>query len=77
MTASGLIFIGATLDSKFRALDADSGETLWEADLPAPGMAVPITYEANGRQYVVISAGGNSYAGGALSDALVAFALPD
>ena len=50
---------------------------LYDYDLPAPGMTVPITYRAGGRQYVVIAAGGNARAGTAQSDALVAFTLPD
>lgn len=76
-TASGLIFIGATMDSKFRALDLRTGKELWSAKLPAPGMAVPMSYAAAGRQYIVIAAGGNAPAGTRLGDALVAFALPE
>ena len=59
VTAGGLVFIGATLfDKKFRAFDKDTGELLWETTLPFAGTATPITYEVNGRQYVVIAAGG-------------------
>jgi len=76
ITASGLIFIGATLDSKFRALDLGSGRELWSAPLPAPGMAVPMTYLDHGRQLVVIAAGGNGLAETELSDAIIAYALP-
>lgn len=76
-TASGLIFIGASMDSKFRALDVRTGKELWSAKLPAPGMAVPMSYAAAGRQFVVIAAGGNAPAGTRLGDALVAFALPE
>lgn len=75
VTAGGLIFIGATADEKFRAFDKDTGEILWEADLPFGGNATPSTYMVDGRQYVVISAGGgksNRPAGGSI----VAFALP-
>jgi quinoprotein glucose dehydrogenase len=75
-TAGGLVFIGASMDSKFRALDVRTGKELWSAGLPAPGMAVPMSYAAAGRQYVVIAAGGNAPAGTKLGDALVAFALP-
>lgn len=75
-TDGGLIFIGASMDSKLRALDLRSGRELWQADLPAPGMAVPMTYMAGGRQYVVIAAGGSAQVGTKISDAIVAFALP-
>ena len=75
ITGGGLIFIAATMDDEFRALDVENGRELWRATLPAPGMAVPMTYEVNGRQFVVIAAGGNARVGGAQSDALVAFAL--
>jgi len=59
VTAGGLLFIGATnFDKKFRAFDKATGELLWEATLPFSGNATPITYEINGRQYLVIAAGG-------------------
>jgi quinoprotein glucose dehydrogenase len=76
VTAGGLIFIGATMDSKFRALDPASGRELWSADLPAPGMALPMTYLAGGRQFVAIAAGGNAQVGTKIGDSIVAFALP-
>lgn len=76
-TDGGLIFIGASMDSKLRALELRSGRELWQADLPAPGMAVPMTYMSGGRQYVVIAAGGSAQVGTKISDAVVAFALPD
>ena len=60
VTAGGLVFIGYTLDDVFRAFDLHTGEVLWETDLPAAGTAVPVTYEVNGEQYVVIPAGGHS-----------------
>ena len=75
VTASGLIFIGATADETFRAFDKDTGEILWEHELPFGGNATPSTYMVDGKQYVVISAGGaksNRPAGGSL----IAFALP-
>jgi len=78
-TASGLTFIGATLDSTFRAFDTETGQELWQARLPAPAPATPMTYRARqgGRQYIVISAGGHGKASNPkLSDAVVAFALP-
>jgi quinoprotein glucose dehydrogenase len=76
VTAGGLIFIGATMDEQFRALDLASGKQLWAADLPAPGMALPMTYMAGGRQYVVIAAGGSTRVGTDVDDSLIAYALP-
>ena len=75
VTASGLLFIGATnYDKKFRAFDKTTGKLLWETTLPASGNATPATYEVNGRQFVVIAAGGGK--GGAPSGGTyVAFAL--
>jgi len=78
-TAGGLIFIGSTLDSTFRAFDTETGRELWQAHLPAPAVATPMTYRARqgGRQYIVISAGGHGKSSHPkLSDAVVAFALP-
>jgi len=79
VTGGGLIFIGATLDGIFHAYDLQSGEEVWRAELPAPGIATPMTYEygPGRRQYVVIAAGGHARLGKNLSDAIVAFALPD
>ena len=77
VTAGGLVFIGAALDSKFRAIDIHTGRELWQAGLPAPGMSVPSTYAVNGRQYVAIAAGGNALAGTKVYDAIVAFAVAD
>ena len=77
VTASGLIFIGATTDNYLRAFDVRSGEVLWKGRLPGGGQATPMTYRrsANGKQYVVIAAGGHKYLGTKLSDAIVAYAL--
>lgn len=77
ITGGGLIFIGATMDHYLRAIDVENGEELWRGRLPAPGNATPMTYEWNGRQYVVIYAGGYSRLDTALSDRLIAFALED
>ena len=77
VTGGGLVFIGATMESAFRALDVATGETLWSVILNTPAMAVPMTYAVNGRQYVVVAAGGSRLVGTELSDDLVAFALPD
>ncbi|MFN7999307.1 MAG: pyrroloquinoline quinone-dependent dehydrogenase [Bryobacteraceae bacterium] len=78
-TAGGLIFIGATNDSRFRAFDSKSGKLLWETKLEASGHTIPITYVGrDGRQYVAImAAGGGAFLGGGSSNSLVAFALPD
>jgi quinoprotein glucose dehydrogenase len=76
VTAGGLVFIGATdFDKKFRAFDKASGELLWETRLPFAGNATPSVYEVNGRQFVVIAAGGGKskeLSGGMI----VAFSLP-
>ena len=76
VTASGLVFIGATnYDKKFRAFDAHTGQVLWETTLPAAGNATPAVYEVNGKQYVVIAAGGGKW-GAPSGGTYVAFALP-
>lgn len=76
VTRNGLLFIGATnYDSKFRVFDKLTGKLLWETKLPAAGNATPAMYEVNGRQFVVIAAGGGK--GGAPSGgSYIAFALP-
>jgi quinoprotein glucose dehydrogenase len=76
-TASGLTFIAATMDAKLRAIETTTGRELWSANLPVPGMAVPMTYQTGGKQFVVIAAGGNAQVGTALGDYLIAYALPD
>jgi len=76
VTAGGLLFIGATnFDKKFRAFDKATGELLWETTLPFSGNATPITYEVNGKQYVVIAAGGGKDPRSASGGVYVAFAL--
>jgi len=75
ITAGGLVFIGYTLDDKFRAFDMKTGEVIWKTDLPAAGTATPITYESGGEQYVVIPAGGHSMYGSTKSDAVMAYKL--
>ena len=75
-TAGGLVFIGSTLDGYLRAFDTDTGRELWKYKLPAGGKATPMTYlGSDGRQYVVISAGGDGKAWGK-ADSVMAFALP-
>jgi quinoprotein glucose dehydrogenase len=77
VTAGGLLFIGATdFDKKFRAFDKSTGGLLWEAVLPFSGNATPATYEVNGRQFVVIAAGGGKDPKSPSGGAYVAFALP-
>jgi quinoprotein glucose dehydrogenase len=75
VTAGGIVFIGASRDEYFRAFDRKSGRELWRTKLPAAGYATPATYEAGGRQYVVIACGGGKL-GTKSGDAYVAFALP-
>jgi quinoprotein glucose dehydrogenase len=76
-TAGGLIFIAATADEKIRAFEKHTGRLLWEYELPAGGYATPSVYMVEGRQYVVISAGGGAKNATKTSDSIVAFALPD
>ncbi len=77
VTASGLVFVGGTMDRHFHALDADTGQELWSASLPASAHATPMTYQYEGRQFVVIAAGGSAKIDEEKKgDALVAFALP-
>ena len=76
VTAGGLLFIGATnYDKKFRVFDKATGELLWETMLPFSGNATPITYQVNGRQYVVIAAGGGKDLKSPSGGVYVAFAL--
>ena len=81
VTAGGVVFIGATnFDRKFHAFDSRTGELLWETLLPYSGNATPITYEAGGRQFVVIAAGGGRNRPGTpqvSGGVYVAFALPN
>jgi quinoprotein glucose dehydrogenase len=76
VTAGGLVFIGATQDEMFRAFDKANGKVLWEAKLPAGGYASPASYEVNGKQYVIIAAGGGGKPRTKPGDAYVAYALP-
>ncbi|WP_228450601.1 pyrroloquinoline quinone-dependent dehydrogenase [Chryseolinea soli] len=75
VTASGLVFVGATRDEKFRAFNKKTGKMVWEYKLPAGGYATPATYSINGKQYIVIAAGGGGKVGSPSGDAYVAFAL--
>ncbi|PMD95867.1 pyrrolo-quinoline quinone [Siphonobacter sp. BAB-5405] len=75
VTAGGVLFIAATKDEKFRAFDKKTGRLLWETSLPAAGYATPCVYQVDGKQYVVIAAGGNKV-GTKPGDSYLAFALP-
>ncbi len=77
VTASGLIFIAATMDDDIRAFDIKTGTVLWQYHLSAGGQATPMTYSVNGRQYVVIAAGGHGDGFGKRGDYVIAFALPE
>jgi quinoprotein glucose dehydrogenase len=77
VTAGGLVFIAGTKDERLHAFDKRTGRLLWEHPLPAGGYATPATYEVNGRQYVVIAAGGAGKLQTKAGDAFVAFALPE
>jgi len=78
-TAGGLLFVGGTPDSRFRAFDKRTGKVLWETEVDAPAFASPMTYlgPTNGKQYIVIAAGGGNKYTHRFSDALIAFALED
>ncbi|RIV42262.1 PQQ-binding-like beta-propeller repeat protein [Flagellimonas pelagia] len=75
-TAGGLVFIGATQDERFRAFDTKTGKIVWEYQLPAGAFATPITYSVNGKQYVVVAAGGVRF-GKKPGGSYIAFALPN
>jgi quinoprotein glucose dehydrogenase len=77
VTSTGLIFIAATTDDLLRAMDIETGEVLWETALPAGGQAGPAMYEADGRQYLVINAGGHTFMQTPIGDYFLAYALPD
>ena len=74
-TASGLVFIAASLDDRLRAFDTENGSLLWEVKLPAGGQATPMTYSIDGRQYLVVAAGGYKDTS-TRGDYLVAYTLP-
>ncbi len=78
VTAGGVIFVAAGMDNYLRAFDIETGAELWKGRLPAGGQATPMTYRLrpDGKQFVVIAAGGHGKLGTKLGDALIAFALP-
>ena len=77
MTAGGVAFMSSTLDNYARAYDVTTGRQIWEARLPSGGQATPMTYKgADGRQYVVVVAGGHGTLGTTAGDEVIAYALP-
>lgn len=77
VTAGGLIFIAAATDNLIRAIDINTGKVLWQDKLPAGGQANPMTFEADGKQYVVLMAGGHHFMETPVGDSVIAWALPD
>jgi quinoprotein glucose dehydrogenase len=77
VTASGLTFVAGTADPAIRAFDTETGKELWIGDLPTSARSTPMTYRGtDGRQYLVVCAGGHGIKGMApLGDYVVAFAL--
>lgn len=78
VTAGGLTFIGAATDTYLRAIRTDTGEEVWKTRLPAGGQATPMSYRLrpDGRQFIVIAAGGHAHLGTKLGDYVVAYTLP-
>lgn len=78
LVTGGLVFIGATMDRRFRAFDLTTGEVVWKTKLPASAQSSPMTYRARpgARQFVVITVGGHDGVGSSLGDHVIAYALP-
>ena len=76
ITAGGVAFYSGTTDNYLRAYDAATGSQLWQSRLPAGGQATPMSYSVDGRQYIVIAAGGHGSFGTKLGDYVMAYALP-
>ena len=78
VTAGGLVFIAAAMDHHLRAFDTDNGGQVWETELPASAQATPMSYRvrSDGRQFIVIAAGGHHLMHTRLGDYLIAYALP-
>lgn len=76
VTAGNLIFVAATRDGHLRAFDTNTGTELWKFLLPAGGQATPMTYAINGKQYLVIAAGGHGKFATKMGDYVIAFSLP-
>jgi quinoprotein glucose dehydrogenase len=77
VTGGGVIFIGATADNRFRAFSLEDGDELWNIKLPTSSFAHPMTYEIDGKQYVVVVSGGHPFVDQDPGDWVTAFALPD
>jgi len=75
VTGGNLVFVAASRDGNFRAFNATSGEMLWESPLPAGGQATPMTYKSNGKQFVVIAAGGHGKFATKMGDYVVAYSV--
>jgi quinoprotein glucose dehydrogenase len=76
LTASGLIFIAATTDDLFRAIDISTGDVVWETVLPAGGQSNPFTFEVDGKQFVGLMTGGHHFMETPIGDQIIAWALP-
>ena len=74
-TAGGLVFTSAAMDNFLHAFDSETGKELWSFELPAGGQATPMTYSINGKQYLVICAGGHGKLGTKQGDFVMAFTL--
>jgi quinoprotein glucose dehydrogenase len=77
VTAGGLVFIGAAMDERFHAFDKQTGKLLWEYQMDAGGYATPATYSVNGKQFIVIAAGGGGKPETKSGNAFYSFALPE
>ncbi|MBV9301848.1 MAG: pyrroloquinoline quinone-dependent dehydrogenase [Acidobacteriaceae bacterium] len=75
LTAGGLVFSAAAMDTYLRAFDAQTGHEVWKAELPASAQSTPMTYRLDDKQYVIICAGGHGKLGSKMGDSVVAFAL--
>jgi quinoprotein glucose dehydrogenase len=76
ITGGGLVFTAAAMDLYFHAFDSETGKELWKYPLPAGGQATPMTYTLQGKQYIVLAAGGHGKLGTKPGDYVLAFALP-
>jgi quinoprotein glucose dehydrogenase len=77
VTAGGVVFAAATRDAKLRAFDSSTGKELWSTSLPAPAQATPMTYTLDGKQFLVVAAGGHAGLNEKRDDTLIAFALDE
>lgn len=76
-TAGGVAFLSGTIDDYVRAYDVSNGKQLWQSRLPAGGQSTPMSYKgADGRQYVLVAAGGHGSLGTTAGDYVMAYALP-